>query len=65
VSILLVLALIGPTVRAVRAAGDQNPVNRSTCPQHGPYSGLICTRCITSLPKVHTAAQALPVGWAA
>ncbi len=31
-------------------AGDHNPVNASTCPTHGSYSGLICTRCVTSLP---------------
>ncbi|WP_239311282.1 MULTISPECIES: hypothetical protein [unclassified Frankia] len=31
-------------------AGDRNPVNASTCPARGPYSGLICTRCVTSLP---------------
>ncbi|AEH08766.1 hypothetical protein [Candidatus Protofrankia datiscae] len=34
----------------VHAVGDQNPTNVSTCPVHGPYHGLICTRCVTSLP---------------
>jgi hypothetical protein len=34
------------------AAGDSNPVNSNTCPTHGPYSGLICTRCVTSLPSL-------------
>jgi hypothetical protein len=37
---------------AVSAVGDSNPVNAGNCPQHGPYSGLICTRCITTLPTL-------------
>ncbi|CUU60837.1 hypothetical protein Ga0074812_14837 [Parafrankia irregularis] len=41
---------------APAAAGDQNPTNSSTCPTHGPYSGLICTRCVTSLPTHHQGA---------
>ncbi|SBW21092.1 hypothetical protein FDG2_1898 [Candidatus Protofrankia californiensis] len=31
-------------------ARDSNPVNRGHCPEHGPHGGLICTRCVTSLP---------------
>ena len=29
---------------------DRNPANNSTCLTHGPYVGLICTPCITTLP---------------
>ncbi|ADP83818.1 hypothetical protein [Pseudofrankia inefficax] len=43
--------LHGHTV-AVSAVGDSNPVNAGSCPQHGPYSGLICTSCITTLPTL-------------
>jgi hypothetical protein len=32
------------------AVGDQNPTNANRCPTHGPYTGLICTRCVTTLP---------------
>jgi hypothetical protein len=39
------------TAGLIAAAGDSNPVNRSTCSQHGPYSGLICPKCVTSLPS--------------
>ncbi|WP_322755734.1 hypothetical protein [Frankia sp. Cas3] len=38
------------------ATGDQNPVNANTCPVHGPYHGLICTRCVTSLPTTRQSA---------
>lgn len=30
---------------------DRNPVNSNTCAAHGPYTGLICTKCVTSLPE--------------
>jgi hypothetical protein len=34
------------------AVGDSNPVNSSNCPTHGPYTGLICPKCVTSLPSL-------------
>ncbi|WP_157180449.1 MULTISPECIES: hypothetical protein [Protofrankia] len=27
--------------------GETNPVNRSHCPVHGPYPGLLCPGCAT------------------
>ncbi len=29
---------------------DRNPANNNTCTTHGPYTGLICTPCVVTLP---------------